>query len=105
MQGKPAQSWIVDSKLWIPDSKYWIPIFDIGTWESGFQSLMGFRIRPHYSGFHKQKFPEFWNSLYGAIRVHRRALKKGGAIFSGAYNGTKTTFQNKLHISVDQNTS
>ena len=29
----------------------------------------------------------------------------GGGIFSGAYNGTKKTFQNKLHSSADQNTS
>ena len=82
----------MDSKLWIPHSKYWIPVFDIGTWESGFQSLVGFRILLHYSGFHKQKFPECWNSLFGAIR--------GG----GSYPAGLITFHNKLHSTADQNT-
>ena len=64
---------------------------------------MGFRILPHYFGFHKQNFPEFWNSLYGAIRGHRGALKKrggGGAIFSGAHNGTKKKHFKTSYIAV-----
>ena len=36
--------WIPGFTLWILDSRYWIPVFVSGPWNSGFQSLVGFRI-------------------------------------------------------------
>ena len=79
----------------------WIPRCGFRIQGTGLQSLtleLGVWISivggtPNSSGFQKGKFPEFWNSLYWAIRGHGRAFKKrgggGGGISSGAYNGTK----------------
>ena len=64
--------------LWIPDSRYWIPVFFSRTLDSGFQSLVGFRIpKTLDSGFHKQKFPGFQNldSLTWGNRKLRHVLQ------------------------------
>ena len=39
---------------WIPDFRKWIPVFISGILDSGFQSIVGFRIL-------QTKIPEFWN--------------------------------------------
>ena len=59
MKGNPRQSWILNSTPSIPDSRYWIPNRCQWDLDSGFQSLVEFLEL--YSGFHKQKFPEFRN--------------------------------------------
>ena len=68
--------------FWIPGCGFRIPgtgfqylTIELGVWISIVGGI------PDSSALfrnHKQKFPEFWNSLYGAIRGHRRDLKRGG---------------------------
>ena len=62
----PWQSWIMDSLPWIRGSRFWIPIFFLWNLDSGFQSLVGFRI-PGY-GF--QSFsvePGFWIPIFSGV--------------------------------------
>ena len=51
------------ASLWSPDSRLWIGwILCQWNWDSGFQSLAGFRVPwAQDSGFHKKKIPGFWN--------------------------------------------
>ena len=58
----PWQSWIL-CKLWSSDPRFWIGRFLCQwNWDSGFQSLAGFRVPwAQDSGFHEKRFPGFWN--------------------------------------------
>ena len=95
--------------FWIPGCGFRIPgtgfqyfTIELGVWISIVGGI------PDSSALfrnHKQKFPEFWNSLYGTIRGHRRDLKRGGGgLYSaGLITGLKQHF--KTNSSADQNTS
>ena len=79
------ESSILDSKPWIPDSRYWI----LYRWnlDSGFQSLVGFRIPWAVFRIPKSRIPDsttkvFSNSgmripLHGALLVLSRASDSG----------------------------
>lgn len=53
------QSWIVDSTPYIPDSSYWIPGLCQWNMDSGFQTLVEFRIpKPKISDFISKSFQD-----------------------------------------------
>ena len=65
MKGNPRKSWILSSTPWIPDSRSCIPILCQWNLDSGFQSVVGFRIpelipaEAQDSGLRTQKNPGF----------------------------------------------
>ena len=88
--------------FWIPGTGFQYLTIELGVWIS---TVGGIPDSSALFRNHKQKFPEFWNSLYGAIRGHRRDLKRGGGgLYSaGLITGLKQHF--KTNSSADQNTS
>ena len=75
MQGIPRQSWILDSTPWIPNSNYWIRNPFQWNLDSGFQSLMAFRIPgPRIPDSTSKNFQDsgIRIPLYGATKCKKR---------------------------------
>ena len=97
--GRPMSSesktflWILDPTQWIADSMYWIPVYVSGSLDSGFRSLVGFRIPWAVFWIPKPRIPDSWLACVASVSVWFRSKKrpwKGIFGFDRARNETRT---------------